>query len=243
MLSLTDIIMLQHGHEEEYKIITPSESLIILGKKLDELRSEKILLHKSSLETAKKESEDFMKSHFNIHKILYQTPTALQDFISSRKNLSVEEKENLELEFNEYVENVTGNVAFREKTVLPEYELKLVERTKEDDKNDILIAVQKELEITYKYYELAFKDKSIEQVDTIENANQIINDIEEVTDKEICLTVNEKTTTNIEELDIKTLEVAKTNIIETLDIDTTEEIAKVNGIKIVTLPILPTERL
>jgi len=91
MLSLTDIIMLQHGHEEEYKIITPSESLIILGKKLDELRSEKILLHKSSLETAKKESEDFMKSHFNIHKILYQTPTALQDFISSRKNLSVEE--------------------------------------------------------------------------------------------------------------------------------------------------------
>lgn len=91
MLSLTDIIMLQHGNKKEYKIIKPSKELIILGKELDKLKEGKIVLKKTTLKSAKKESEDFMKSHFNIHKILYQTPTALQDFISSRKNLSVEE--------------------------------------------------------------------------------------------------------------------------------------------------------
>lgn len=151
-------------------------------------------------------------------------------YIQNRKAFNEMVEENIEKYSSKNIDKV-------ELTENPEYELKLVEKTKESNENEIIIALQKTVEITYKYYELAFNDKSIEQVDTIENANQIINDIEEVTDKEICLTVNEKTTTNIEELDIKTLEVAKTNIIETLDIDTTEEIAKVNGIKIVTLPI------
>lgn len=151
-------------------------------------------------------------------------------YIQNRKAFNEMVEENIEKYSSKNIDKV-------ELTENPEYELKLVEKTKESNENEIIIALQKTVEITYKYYELAFNDKSIEQVDTIENANQIINDIEEVTDKEISLTVNEKTTTNIEELDIKTLEVAKTNIIETLDIDTTEEIAKVNGIKIVTLPI------
>ncbi len=144
--------------------------------------------------------------------------------------------------FNEVIEESIENYSNKnidkvELTENPEYELKLVEKTKESNESEIIIALQRTVEITYKYYELAFNNESIEQVDTLENASQIVNEIEDVTDKEISLTVNEKTTTNIEELDIKTLDVAKTNIIETLDIDTTEEIAKVNGIKIATLPI------
>ncbi len=144
--------------------------------------------------------------------------------------------------FNEVVEESiekysNKNIDKIELTENPEYEFKLVEKTKESNENEIIIALQRTVEVTYKYYELAFNEESIEQVDTLENAKQIASDIEEITDKEIILTVNERITKDIEQLNIKTVDVAKTNIIETLDIDTTEEIAKVNGIKIATLPI------
>lgn len=136
------------------------------------------------------------------------------------------------------IENYNGkNIDKVELVENPEYELKLVEKTKENDKSEIIIALQKEVEITYKYYEISLNDELIEKVDTLETAEQIINDIKESTDEEIILTVNEKTTKDIEEMNTNTLEVAKTNIIEKLDIDTTEEISNINGIKIATLPV------
>lgn len=119
----------------------------------------------------------------------------------------------------------------------PEYELKLVEKTKESNESDIVIALQKELDITYKYYEIASNEEVIEKVDTLETAEQIVNDIKEISDGEEILTINQKTTKNIEEISTDTLEVAKENIIEKLDINTTEEISNINGIKIATLPI------
>lgn len=153
----------------------------------------------------------------------------------------IENKKAINEMIKENIENYKGkNINKVELTENPECELKLVEKTKESNENEILIALQKTVEITYKYYEIAYNDELIEQVDTIETANQIIEEIKEVTEDEINLTVEEKTTTNIEELNIKTLDIAKTNIIETLDIDTSKAITKINGIKIATLPITGT---
>lgn len=115
----------------------------------------------------------------------------------------------------------------------PEYILKLVEKTKEE--NEVMIALQKNLKITYKYYEIAYENEAIEQVDTIETAKQIVEDIEEKTEKEISLTVNEKKTTDIESFSINTLENAKKNIVQKLNIK--EAIANINGIKIASLPV------
>ena len=117
----------------------------------------------------------------------------------------------------------------------PEYILKLVEKTKEENENEVMIALQKNLKITYKYYEIAYENEAIEEVDTIETAKQIVEDIEEKTEKEISLTVNEKKTTDIESFSINTLENAKKNIVQKLDIK--EAIANINGIKIASLPV------
>ena len=117
----------------------------------------------------------------------------------------------------------------------PEYILKLVEKTKEENENEVMIALQKNLKITYKYYEIAYENEAIEQVDTIETAKQIVEDIEEKTEKEISLTVNEKKTTDIESFSINTLENAKKNIVQKLNIK--EAIANINGIKIASLPV------
>lgn len=150
----------------------------------------------------------------------------------------IENKKALSELITNNVENYEGkNVEKVELTETPEYELKLVERTKESNESEIIIALQKELEITYKYYEIASNEEVIEKVDTLETAEQIVNDIKEISDGEQILTVNEKTTQNVEEMSTDTLEVAKENIIEKLDIDTTEAISNINGIKIATLPV------
>lgn len=136
------------------------------------------------------------------------------------------------------VENYENkNIKKVELSKTPEYELKLVEKTKESNESEIIIALQKELEITYKYYEIALDEEIIEKVDDLETAEQIVSDIKEISEGDKVLTINEKTTKNIEEMDTNTLEVAKENIIQKLDIDTTEAISNINGIKIATLPI------
>lgn len=139
------------------------------------------------------------------------------------------------------VENYQSeNIEKVELSTTPEYELKLVEKTKESNESEIIIALQKNLEITYKYYEIASNGETIEKVDNLETAEQIVNDIKKLSDEEQILTINEKTTTDVEEISTQSLEVAEKNIIEKLDIDTTEPISNINGIKIATLPITGT---
>lgn len=153
----------------------------------------------------------------------------------------VEDKKALDETIKNNVENYDGkNIEKVELTETPEYELKLVERTKESNESEIIIALQKELDITYKYYEIASNEEVIEKVDTLETAEQIVNDIKEISDEEQILTINEKTTKNVEEMTTDTLEVAKENIIEKLELDTTEAISNINGIKIATLPVSGT---
>ena len=137
----------------------------------------------------------------------------------------IESKDALNELIKNDIENYNSkNIEKVELTENPEYKLKLVEKTKENDENDVIIALQKEVEITYKYYEIASSEEVIEKVDTLETAKQIVNDIKEATEQEITLTVNEKTTKNIEEIKTNTLEVAENNIKEKLNVDSTEEI-------------------
>lgn len=153
----------------------------------------------------------------------------------------VENKKALNETIKDSVENCNiKNAEKVELTANPEYELKLVEKTKESNESEIIIALQKELDITYKYYEIASNEEVIEKVDSLETAETIANDIKEISDGEQILTINEKTTKNVEKMNTNTLEVAKENIIEKLEIDTTEAISNINGIKIATLPISGT---
>ena len=151
-------------------------------------------------------------------------------YVQNKNALNESIKNNLESYQSDNIENV-------ELTEAPEYELKLVEKTQEENEDEIIIAVQKEIEITYKYYEIAKDNEVIESVENKEIAEQIVKEIKELSENEVVLTVNEKTTKKEEELKTNTLEVAKENIINKFDIDTTEAIANVNGIKIASLPV------
>lgn len=161
--------------------------------------------------------------------------------ISGEKIGFVESKAALQEVIENDIENYKGQsidkVKLKEN---PEYEFKLVEKTQESNEDDILIALQKDVEITYKYYEIATGTETVENVNSLEEAKQISNEIKELTEDEVVLEINEKTTTDITKINTNELEVAKTNVIDKLEIDTTEEISKINGIKIATLPVSGT---
>lgn len=127
----------------------------------------------------------------------------------------------------------------------PEYELKLVNKSEETNEDSVLVAVQKEMKITYKYYDILIDDQVIDSVDTEEEANQILEECKEK-DESINIQIAEKTTENAGEINTNNLEVASTNIMAKVDEDIAikEEEAKkansladVNGVQIAVLPV------
>lgn len=162
----------------------------------------------------------------------------------------VSSEENFNKEIEENIENYSAkNVDSVELSAKPEYELKLVNKSEETNEDSILIAMQKEMKITYKYYDILLNDEKIESVDTKEEAEEIINSMNNQNEEEISLSIAERTTNNPEEISTNDLEVAKTTISNTIS-NTIEQkreeeekakgIANVNGIKIAVLPVQGT---
>ena len=170
--------------------------------------------------------------------------------ISGEKVGYVSSEENFNKEIEENIENYSAkNVDSVELSAQPEYELKLVNKSEETNEDSILIAMQKEMKITYKYYDILLNDEKIESVDTKEEAEEIINSMNNQNEEEISLSIAERTTNNPEEISTNDLEVAKTTISNTIS-NTIEQkreeeekakgIANVNGIKIAVLPVQGT---
>lgn len=82
MFSETTINMLMHGHDLEYKLIKPTKKLILTSEAIDELRKETIRLYHMELKDAILESENFLKSHFHLQKILHATNACLNEELS-----------------------------------------------------------------------------------------------------------------------------------------------------------------
>ncbi len=136
----------------------------------------------------------------------------------------------------EDIENYEGkNIDKVELTQEPEYELKLVEKTTENNKSEILVAMQKDVEITYKYYEIKKGDNVLERVDSLEEAERLINELQEANNEDISLAIQEQTTNDENEIKTNTIDVAKENIIEKLEIEA--GITNINGIKISAVPV------
>ena len=147
----------------------------------------------------------------------------------------VQSKKAFEEIIDKYVENYEAknikNVELEEK---PKLELKLVDKNQETNETEVTIAIQKELKITYEYYEIAMNDQVLASVDTMEEAQEIVS---EANNED--LTITEKNTENVEEVKTTSLEVAKSNVIKVEEEIQEEEksIANINGIKIASLPV------
>lgn len=166
----------------------------------------------------------------------------------------VQNKEALEEKVKESIlENEEKNVDNIDIKINPEYELKFVDRTMETKEEEILETVKQEVTITYKYYELALNNQAIDSVNTIEEAENLVNTIkEEHQDQELDLSIVERYTEKEEEVITTNLEIAK-NDIQTKVTEKLEEIQKqkeeeerinsmpeINGIKLAYVPVMGT---
>ena len=134
----------------------------------------------------------------------------------------------------------------------PEYELKLVDRTLKTNEEQIAEIMQENIEVTYKYYDIALNNDTIESVNTIEQAEELINEIKENNQEELDLSIVEKYTENVEEVNTNEIEIAKTTIQskvtekieeekkEKEEQERIEAMPDINGIKLAVQPVSGT---
>ena len=151
-------------------------------------------------------------------------------YIKNKINFSENLKENLTGE-NKNVDNI-------ELKSNPEYELKLVNRETKTNEEQIASKIEEDAIITYKYYDIALNDETIETVNTMEEAEEIVNQAKsENAEKELDLSILEKYTQDKESVKINEEEIAKTDIKAQEELDAMPEI---KGVKIATKPISGT---
>ena len=159
-------------------------------------------------------------------------------------------EENLKQDVIEQENNNIDNIDISSE---PEYELKLINRTLMTNEEEVANKIEDDVVITYKYYDIAYKNQTIESVDTIEEAEEVVNELKENNqNKELDLSIIEKFTVNKEEVKTSDIEVAKTDTqniisekIEEEEIQKAEEerinnLPSINGIKLAVTPVTGT---
>lgn len=171
--------------------------------------------------------------------------------ISGKELGYINNKEALEESVKETViKDNTKNIDSIDIKTTPEYELKLVDKTLETNEEEIINFIQDDVEVTYKYYEIALNNNTIDTVNTSEEAKELVNKVkEENNNEEVDLSIIEKYTNNLEEIQTTQIEVAKETIQQKITQKLEEEqrrkqeeerinsLPSINGIKLAVTPI------
>ena len=131
----------------------------------------------------------------------------------------------------------------------PEYELKLVDRTLDTNEEELVSEIKEDVVVTYKYYEIAVANQTVETVNTKEEAEELVKQLKENELDNVDLSIIEKYTEEAEEIEATSLEVAKSTIEEKVE-QKAEEVQKqkeeqerldkmpsINGIKLAVQPV------
>ena len=124
-----------------------------------------------------------------------------------------------------------------------EYQFKLYSRKIDTSENNIIQILKDDYTTkVYKFYEVAVNNETKEYVETLEEAEEIVNKINEeynTEEIEVDIQINEKYTVNKSEINPDSLEIAS-DIVETAvkEIkDENESLAIINGVKVSVLPV------
>lgn len=144
----------------------------------------------------------------------------------------------------EIINKKEKNIAYVSIINNPEYEKVFITRKIATNEDEIIEKIRiEDVEKTYCYYEVALNNEVKSTVDTMEDAETIVKNIkDEFKDEnyELDIQINEKYTTNSNEINTEKIEVAS-NIIEkaaTEIIEDSKTIAQIKDVKIASLPVV-----
>jgi murein DD-endopeptidase MepM/ murein hydrolase activator NlpD len=141
---------------------------------------------------------------------------------------------------NQILEIAGNNIEYVSLNVEPKYEIKLLSRTENTNEDEIISILKENTTIVYKFYEVALDNESKAFVDTIEEAENIVNNIKEEYGKDLELDIQilEKFTENEEEVKTDSIEVAENSIEdEVKKIIEENSIPSINGVKLAQTPV------
>ncbi len=148
---------------------------------------------------------------------------------------------------NEILQNKEANVAYTEINVKPEYSFKFVNGLKETNEEEIFTAIQDKAVKTYVMYAVTLNDETKAYVDSMQEAQTIVEELKNEYNKdlELDIAISQTYTKNPEELNsIENIEVAKTSLNEQITDMVEEKKEKeertVNGIYLAVQPITGT---
>ena len=158
----------------------------------------------------------------------------------------VENKEKFEDKISTEVKEYSGknvvSVSLKEE---PSYELKFIDRSIDTNEEEIIAKLQEDATITYKYFEIALDEDNKTYVNTKEEAETVVNQINEETSEEdinLELTINEYITEDAESIKTESIETAKELLTPEVQeqvekIEEERRAPKINGVKIAVTPV------
>ena len=99
----------------------------------------------------------------------------------------VEDRNLIEKKIEKYMNSTEGNVAFREIASLPEYEFKLIDREKDVNNQNVMLAIENLTTTTYKFYAVTSDGEQKTVVSSQDEAESIINEIKADLNKDVDL--------------------------------------------------------
>ena len=142
---------------------------------------------------------------------------------------------------NKEVKNV-DNISFSKE---PQYEMKLLQRTQNTNEEEIIAKLDEEKVVTYKFYAVNVNGKNKAYVDTVEEAEEVVEKMKKDHKKDdikLDIAINEKYTQKLDEVKTDKIEVAEKSVekeIEHLldEKEAKEAIAVIEGINVSVLPV------
>lgn len=119
----------------------------------------------------------------------------------------VSNKNEVENEIDEYVNDTDGNIAFRVAENLPEYNFTLVSRKVETDEEEVLLTVENQISTTYETYAITVDGETLADVSSEEEAEEIVEEVKSDLSEEIEMTLG-ITTVYSDTLDVESKEEA-----------------------------------
>ena len=154
-------------------------------------------------------------------------------------------EEQITADIREYTGKNVENVSLNEE---PIYELKFVDRSVDTNEEEIIAKLQEDATITYKYYEVALSEDEKTYVNTQEEAEEVVREINETTAEkeiELDLKINEIITEDTDQIKTESIEVAKEVLLPEVEqevekIEEERNVPVIKGIKLAVHPVSGT---